>query len=287
MILFINGINTMRLFILIFFILSFSSSVLSQNLDLDKLTALAEKGIPTQQYNLGFSYFHGQGGIPQDKEKGLFWLNKAAEGASGAVLYKIGRLYEMGQIYPQNAEKAFEYYLRSAKAGDPYGTTNLSLMYIEGRGVEKNIEEGIKWAEKAANKGFVNAQVNLAILYSTKHNNDADNAIYDEEKAMYWFGEAAQKGNVLAHYELGKYHLKNKEYDKAFGNFDEAVEGGNTNAMIMLAMMFEQGLATEQSSDKSLKLLTLAYQKGNKKAGHYLKAFKTQNIKKTQPDSSK
>jgi TPR repeat protein len=273
----------MRLFILFFFIISFSSSVLSQNLDLDKLTALAEKGIPTQQYNLGFSYFHGQGGIPQDKEKGVFWLNKAAEGDSAAVHYKIGRLYEMGQVYPQNNNKAFEHYLRSAKSGDPYGTTNLSLMYIEGRGVEKNINEGIKWAEKAAKNGFVNAQVNLAILYSTKHNNEAEDTIYNEEKAMYWYGEAAQKGNVLAHYELGKYQLKNKEYDKAFESFDEAVQGGNTNAMIMLAMMFEQGIATEQSSDKSLKLLTLAYQKGNKKAGHYLKAFKTQKIKQAEP----
>ena len=267
----------MRLFILICFIISFSSRVLSQNLDLDKLTALAEKGIPTQQYNLGFSYFHGQGGIPQDKEKGLYWLNKAAEGDSAAVHYKIGRLYEMGEIFDKDVNKAFDYYLQSGQSGDPYGMSNLSVMYIEGRGVEKNIEEGIKWAEKAAKNGFVNAQVNLALLYSSK-----DVKLQNKEKALYWFGQAALKESALAQYELGKNEIINKNYDKAFEYLDEAVAGGNTDAMIMLAMMFEQGIATEQNSDKSLKLLTLAYQKGNKKAGHYLKSFKTQKIEQAE-----
>ncbi|MDO6505990.1 tetratricopeptide repeat protein [Colwellia sp. 4_MG-2023] len=263
-------------------VFSFSFNAFSQSTAFDTMTRLAEKGIPTQQYNLGFSYFYGQGGVPQNTEKGLFWLNKAAEGNSAAVHYKIGRLYETGQIFNKDLNKAFEYYLLSGQGGDPYGLTNLSVMYIEGKGVEKNIEEGIKWAEKAANKGFVNAQINLALLYSSK-----DKSLHNKEKALHWFNEAASHGSVLAKYELGKYELLNKNYEKAFEYFDEAVTGGNTDAMIMLAMMFEQGIATEQSSDKSLKLLTLAYQKGNKKAGHYLKAFKTQNIKKSQPDSSK
>jgi TPR repeat protein len=267
-----------QLFIILLFIIftSTTNSALAQMLNLEKSIPLAEKGSATQQYNLGYSYFKGEAGVAQDKEKGLYWLNRAAKGKSGAVHYKIGRLYETGDIFTKDINKAFEHYLLSGKSGDPYGMTNLSVMYIEGRGVEKNTEEGIKWAEKAGKNGFVNAQINLALLYSSQ-----DKTLQNKEKALYWFGEAALKGSVLAQYELGKNHLKNKEYDKAFEYFDSAVEGGNTNAMIMLAMMFEQGLATEKSSEKSLKLLQLAYQQGNKKAGYYIKAFRQNAIKNT------
>lgn len=264
-----------QLLIILLFIIftSITNSALAQMLNLEKITPLAEKGSATQQYNLGYSYFKGEG-VALDKEKGLYWLNRAAKGKSGAVHYKIGRLYETGDIFTKDINKAFEHYLLSGKSGDPYGMTNLSVMYIEGRGVEKNIEEGVKWAEKAGKNGFVNAQINLALLYSSK-----DKSIHDKEKALYWFGEAALKGSVLAQYELGKNHLKNKEYNKAFEYFDAAVEGGNTNAMIMLGMMFEQGLGAEKNSEKSLKLLQLAYQQGNKKAGYYIKAFRENAIK--------
>lgn len=269
----------MRFFIIFNFIFFFSISynTLAQILDLEKIIPLAEKGIATQQYNLAYSYFHGQG-VAKDKEKAMYWMNRAAKGDSGAVHYKIGRLFETGEIYPQDNKKAFEHYLLSAKSGDPYGTTNLSVMYLQGKGVEKDIKTGIKWAAKAANNGFVNAQINLALLY-----NEKGSSIYSEEKALHWFTEAAFRGSALAQYEIGIFHLKNQNYDKTFEYFDLAVAGGNTDAMIMLAMMFEQGLATDQSSEKSLKLLQLAYEKGNKKAAHYLKSFRTKNIQADSP----
>ncbi|MBU3004177.1 SEL1-like repeat protein [Paraglaciecola arctica] len=262
--------------IIIFLIIVMTStfnSASAQKLDLEKIIPLAEKGIATQQYNLGYSYFHGEG-VDQDKEKGMYWLNKAAKGDSAAVHYKIGRLYETGEIYPQDNKKAFEYYLLSAQSGDPYGTVNLSVMYLEGKGVKQNIDEGIAWAEKAAKRGFVNAQINLALLYD-----DKALAIYDRKKAIFWFSEAASQGSVLARYEIGKDHLINKRYEKAFEYFDLAVEGGNTDAMILLAMMFEQGLATERNSEASLKLLQLAYEQGNLKAARYLKAYRSNTIK--------
>ena len=262
------------------FIVSFSVTTHAQSVDIEQMTALAEKGIVKQQYNLAYTYFKGQEGTPPNKEKAIYWLNKAAQGNDAAVHFKIGRLYEMGEIYPQNDKKAFHHYLQSAEGGDPYGSVNLSVMYLQGIGVEKNTEEGIKWAEKAAKNGFVNAQVNLAIIY-----NSDDKLIQNKEKALYWFGEAALKGNALAQYELGTDQLIKKNYTQAFDYFDQSVAGGNTNAMIILAMMFEKGLATEQSSEKSLKLLQLAHQQGNKKAARYLKAFRTKNINTTKPET--
>lgn len=267
--------NAMRQVVIVclMILMSISNLTFAQMLDLEKIIPLAEKGVVKQQYNLAYSYYYGHGVAP-DKQKALYWMDRAAKGKDAAVQYKIGRLFETGEIYPQDHKKAFEHYLLSAKSGDPYGTVNLSVMYLQGKGVKQNINEGIKWAEKAAKNGFVNSQINLALLYNNKNS-----SIYDEKRAIHWFTEAAFLGSDLANYELGKFSLKNQKYDKAFEYFDLAVEAGNTNAMIMLAMMFEQGLATEQSSEKSLKLLQLAYQQGNQKAAHYLKSFRIKTIK--------
>ena len=101
----------MRFLTLSFFIISIiiTKMTIAQTLDLEKAIPLAEKGVVREQYNLAYSYFHGKNGIPQDKEKAMYWMNKAAKGNSAAVHYKIGRLYETGEIYPQNNKKAFEH----------------------------------------------------------------------------------------------------------------------------------------------------------------------------------
>lgn len=247
------------------FLIFISNVTFSEMYSIEKMLSLAKQGVVRQQYNIAYSFYYGNG-VELNKAKALHWFDIAAKGDDAAVHYKIGRLYEKGEIYSQNNNKAFQHYLLSANGGDLLGASNLSAMYLQGKGINKDINEGIRWAEKPAKQGFVNAQVNLALAYSIK-----GSSIYNADKAIYWFRKAAVLGSTLAQSEMGKYHFRRKDYEKAFEYFDLAVEGGDTNAMIMLAVMFEKGLATQQNSEKSLKLLQLAHKQGNQKAGHYLK----------------
>lgn len=81
----------------------------------------------------------------------------------------------------------------------------LGLMYAEGKGVEKNIKETLKWFIKAAEQGNVNAQNNLGIMYDAA-------GLYDE--AFKWFKKAAEQGLDKAQQILGVMYYNGRGVEK-------------------------------------------------------------------------
>ena len=45
-------------------------------------------------------------------------------------------------------KQAYEYFLKSANAGNSQAAHNISIMYNNGDGVEKDIKQSIKWLER-------------------------------------------------------------------------------------------------------------------------------------------
>lgn len=234
-----------------------------------KTTALAAaKGDEKQQYNLAHYYATGIG-VEKNLPKAIYWYHISEKAKDPGVRYKIGRLYEVGTVLEQNLEKSFEHYLYSAVNGDPFGQTNLSLMYFYGKGTKKNIKQGIYWAEKAANEGFINAQLNLAMLYSS----DAMK-VQNKEKAIFWYKKAITLNNDIAQFELAKIYLQDKMYVESKRLFELSVENGNTNAMILLAMMYDKALGLARDNNKCIELLNTANKLGNKQAKMLLESLK-------------
>lgn len=62
--------------------------------------------------------------------------------------------------------------------------------YIKGRGVARNYAEAVKWFRKAAERGLVEAQYNLGLVY---HHQGAGVTQNDVE-AVKWFRKAAEQG---------------------------------------------------------------------------------------------
>ena len=60
--------------------------------------------------------------------------------------------YDLGLQSYKNDEfkKAHDYFLTSAKNGNSQAAHNLSIMYNNADGVDKNIEESIKWLKIAS-----------------------------------------------------------------------------------------------------------------------------------------
>ena len=65
-------------------------------------------------------------------------------------------------------------------------------MYKNGRGVNRNAIEAVKWLLEAAEQGHADAQYNLGAMYTC-----VEEILQDDRKAMEWFHKAAQ-------YKLGK-----------------------------------------------------------------------------------
>lgn len=84
-----------------------------------------------------------------------------AAGYTGALIWKA-LMYENGQGVPQDPAKAAGMLLRAATSGDPYygplGKMHYATALYQGRGVERNVEEAMRWFREAAAEGEESAQ---------------------------------------------------------------------------------------------------------------------------------
>jgi len=105
---------------------------------------------------------------------------------------------------------------------------------------------------KAAEKGNVVSQYNLAITYLTGENFVAK----DIEKAFYWFNKAAEQGDAQAQFNLGIMYLNGdgveKDINKAIELFKKAEKGGEEKAKKLLATAEEMKVEEERAKKERI-----------------------------------
>ena len=109
--------------------------------------------------------------------------------------YHVGMMHHNGIGTPRNPTQAFEWFQKSAAAGDPLAAYKLGC-YYDGQGagvVAPNIVEALKYKQVAADAGYALAQNDVAILYA-KDGKAAE--------AIKWWKMASAQGHHLALYNL-------------------------------------------------------------------------------------
>ena len=76
-----------------------------------------------------------------------------------------------------------------ASGGDAEAQATIGVMYADGKGVAKNVVEGVKWYRLAAAQGEVDGQHNLALMYAM-----GQGVIKDYVRAHMWFNLSAAAG---------------------------------------------------------------------------------------------
>ena len=89
--------------------------------------------------------------------------------------------------------EAARWYRMAAEQGDPKGQLNLGVLYINGRGMEKDEARAAFWFRRAAEQGDLHAQNNIAYLYYTGRGVPRDMTY-----AYMWFAFAASQGSESA-----------------------------------------------------------------------------------------
>ena len=69
-----------------------------------------------------------------------------------------------GRSTDSSMAQAFQSFEKCAKLGDAESARYLGIMYLRGKGVEKNPNEALKWLELAAQQGDELATKNLVSL---------------------------------------------------------------------------------------------------------------------------
>lgn len=119
--------------------------------------ATSHEGDVNGSWYLFDTYYKGHY-VPVDRGEAMRWLDtlkrQAVEQNLGSTMTSIGQLYSNGAKYvkatlPVDEEEAVRWFRRAGEAGDPSGLTWTGRAYINGRGVPRDVREGIGWLKRA------------------------------------------------------------------------------------------------------------------------------------------
>lgn len=193
----------------------------------------AELGHVPAMYSLARLYHTGLLGKMDLKAAQKWYLNAAINGIVPAQ-YQLGRLlYGRGDF-----QGALRWLSEAAKADDANAQHDIALMYEEGNGVPKSLEEAAKWYEKAAENGSTPAQFKLVQMYMNGQGVEMNNA-----KAFLWAAKAAESGNPDAKYILGYMYYTGtgivQSFELSILYLEEAAAEGQPQAQSLLEKVKE------------------------------------------------
>lgn len=99
----------------------------------------AESGSPDGAYHLGL-LLRSQGRY----QEALASFEKAAAHGSAAALYRLGRMFLLGQGVRADRQQAYDYLEKAAKLGHPFARRDVALRLIKGEFGLRRIPEGIR-----------------------------------------------------------------------------------------------------------------------------------------------
>ena len=158
---------------------------------------------------------------------------------NAVLLYNEGYYYYTASNgYPLNYKRAYNYFQQSAALGYGDAINYLGCMYLEGKGVEKNIATAIEWFKKGVQAQNHWAMYNLARLYVF-----GQGVSKNEEIALDLFKKSYSIGkNPTAAYYVGCDLMRKKEYLKAAELFQLSANKTNMPAAWHnLGVLFRDG----------------------------------------------
>lgn len=128
---------------------------------------LAEKGNAEAQYKVGEMYETGFG-VKKDMAKANDWINKAASQGHETADFKL-LYWDLGEngVNDTNKEKV-DALQAKAKADNPHAQYYLGKMLAYGVGIKKNSDKAIKWLNKAALVGVLEAEREIIVVRENK-----------------------------------------------------------------------------------------------------------------------
>lgn len=143
--------------------------------------------------------------LPDKVDGQLQELSKKALAGDTNAQLRMGLAFEFGQGVDRDLDQAMRWYRMAADRGDPVAQTDLAYLYETGAADLPNPAEAAKWYLRAAVSGFARAQFNLGTLYLRGAGVERS-----DEDAAHWISEAADTGCPTAMAALGYLYANGK-----------------------------------------------------------------------------
>ena len=293
-------------------------SLLTRNEKTEFHRQKAEQGDAQAQFALGFLYLYGDfySHLGADQAEGLLWIRKSAAQGYAQAQDLMGCLLYQGRILAQDKAESVRWFRKAADQGDVYAQSNLGYCYYKGEGVTKDSVEAVRWLRLAAAKGEAKAQrhlgcileagdgvpknyseaakwfFNLALLKETTERyfpteEGPEHAGFSPSNqvppASSWL-KAAEGGDALAQYELGRCHEAGEGSEPDLGEaikwYRRSAQGGYAPAQFLLGYFHQGGHRLMYDHDEVVRWYGKAADQGYAKAqynlGHYYCRGKTE-----------
>ncbi len=256
---------------------------------IDWFKKAAELGYSDSQYMLGMIYETIGEGTSNSQEQARIYYEQAAKQDHPYALYALGiwaielEQYKQAEFYleraasqqyalaaytlakvldekdPKHPSKAFEWFMVAAKQGHTEAAYYVGLYYQNGKGVEQNISEAIKWYEKAAVKDDRDALYHLAMILIKLDDKDW-NTIHE------LLTKAAKQDHPNAAYNLAVMYQKGDgveiNVEQSIYWYEKAANNGMPNALYNLGMIYYEGRLVEKDEQKARELWQQAANRG-------------------------
>jgi uncharacterized protein len=200
----------------------------------------------------------------------------AAQAGQVNAQLALARLYRTDDDdVPEDPTRAAKWYGEAlvqleadASRGDAQARERLGDLYLNGRGVPKNVDHALALYEAAARSGRTGAQLKAARLL----HKGADGVPADPAKAASYFHMAVDQGHPSAGYSLAQMYADGEgvpqDGARAVALYQESVEQGDTRAYVRLGDLYANGDAVSQDHEEAVRWYTLAAEHGDPR-GYY------------------
>jgi TPR repeat protein len=234
------------------------------------ITNNANKGNRDDQYLIAMMNLNGRG-IPINKNKAMYWLNKSATQGNADAQYELGKILSLdnkswqkgkhwltqaalrGHIQAgyalaallsnkgdqaKNSQTSWRWLYHGLRNNDAKTYYNLAISLHQGLlGLPKDDSHFAPWLRQAAVFGITFAQNDFA-AYQLSSSNKAKNSIQ-------WLTKAAQKNDIKAQFNLGLVYARGlgvtPNDNKAIHWLSQAKENNNAKAEMMLGVYYALG----------------------------------------------
>ncbi|MCH2175307.1 MAG: hypothetical protein MK193_06225 [Lentisphaeria bacterium] len=219
------------------------------------LQRLAEDGNNEAQLELALTYLEGRNGADPDADLAWEWLEKAAqkriengiEVQNAKAVLNLGICYESYFDFfdfPQDREKAMNYYMEAYNLGYIRAAHYVGQTYLE-RG---DLQKAVRYLEEAATQGF---EDDIVLYAQIVFRNPQFNV--SKDKAIKLLKLAARRSNSAAQIMLADLYagIYGKQYADAPTMFDYLwmASAKEPNAMARIGYCYENGIHVEKDAE--------------------------------------
>tara|TARA_A200000113_G_scaffold186846_1_gene174120 strand:+ start:6145 stop:7026 length:882 start_codon:yes stop_codon:yes gene_type:complete len=259
--------RTLTLITIIAALLSISSNVQAEEIDLKALSIKAEQGSGNDSYKLGLIYeergdyeaaekwyragvFYenhlsalalyslGESGkrkienIELYKGLGLKTLQERAT-TYGSAAYELSQLYQTGLHLQKDKELAFKWLLKADAMGERKAALELGSIYLSGFYQTVDTARALSYFKRAYELGAIDAARPIALIYASGSYKNMDEAL------KYW-RIAAENGDALSMRDIGNYYARSKgDKAEALKWYEKAAQAGEADSQYYLAMHYK------------------------------------------------